>query len=115
MNALQASAGTSAPVNHQRTRKRSRWKWQARAPREDRDEETVQLIYAHLPPATVLAMEQHLRAQTRIEQRAQRLWFAAVGRPAGTIEAWVRAERDVVQELCDALLKRRQQEISPAP
>src|SRR5208282_6042382 len=36
----------------------------------DRHEETIQLIYAHLPPAVVLAPEQYLRAQTHIEQWA---------------------------------------------
>ena len=71
-----------------------------------RPEETAQLIYAHLPPAAVLATEQHLRAQTQIEQRAQQRWYARGGCSGGALGDWLRAEREVVQNLCDALLRR---------
>ena len=64
---------------------------------------TVQLIYAHLPPAVVLATEQHLRAQTRIEQRAQQLWFAGGCQPGQALQDWLQAEREVVHHLCAAL------------
>jgi hypothetical protein len=62
----------------------------------------MQLVYACLPPVMVLAMEQHLRAQTRIEQRAQELWFAGGG--GNALADWLRAESEVVQNLCYALL-----------
>ncbi len=102
--------GTARP-----TRQRA---WQndpADAQRKHRRETAVQLVYAHLPPATVLAVEQHLRAQTQIEQRAEQLWFAAIGRPVGALNDWLRAEREVVNKLCDALLQRNQHEHSATP
>jgi hypothetical protein len=74
-----------------------------RVQRQDHREETIQLIYAHLPPAVVLATEQHLRAQTQIEQRAQQLWFARDGRSVSALSDWLQAEREVVRQLCDAL------------
>ena len=73
--------------------------------------ETVQLIYAHLPRAVVLATEQHLRAQTRIEQRAQQLWFAGGCQPGQALQDWLQAEREVVRHLCVAL----QRENAPEP
>jgi len=72
----------------------------------DRHEATIQLIYAHLPPVMVLATEQHLRAQTNIEQRAHQLWFARDCGPGCALDDWVRAECEVVQKLCQALLGR---------
>ena len=75
--------------------------------RPNRPGKTMQLIYAHLPPATVLAMEQHLRAQTQIQQRAQHLWLSGNNRVENTLENWLRAEREVVQNLCTALLRGR--------
>ena len=63
----------------------------------------MQLIYAHFPPAAILAAERHLRAQTRIEQRAHQFWLAAGGRPGNAWADWLRAEREVVQNLCAAL------------
>ncbi len=79
-----------------------------------RSEETAQLIYAHLPPAAVLATEQHLRAQTQIEQRAQQLWYAKGGCSGGALGDWLRAEREVVQNLCEALLHRNHWNQEPA-
>lgn len=75
-----------------------------------RHEDTIQLIYAHFPPAVVLAAEQHLRAQTNIEQRAHQLWFAQGCRPGGGLGDWIRAECEVVQNLCQALLSRNTRE-----
>ena len=66
-------------------------------------EHPVQLVYAYLPPAMVLAADQHLRAQTRIEQRAQQLWLSSVGLPADVVNNWLNAEHEVVSELCRAL------------
>ena len=74
--------------------------------RRDQNEKTTQLIYAHLPPAIVLATEQHLRAQTNIEQRARELWFTQGCQPGGALGYWIRAECEVVQQLCQALLNR---------
>ena len=71
--------------------------------RPDGQPARVQLIYAHLPPATILATRQHLRAQTRIEQRAQQLWFTGKARSADALNHWLRAEQEVVRELCAAL------------
>jgi hypothetical protein len=79
----------------------------------DRHENTIQLIYAHLPPAVVLAAQQHLRAQTNIEQRAHQAWFAQSCRPGSALGDWIRAECEVVQNLCQALLSRNTRE--PAP
>jgi len=76
---------------------------------------TLQMIYAQLPPAFVLAAEHHLRAQTQIEQRAQQLWFAGGGRPEGALENWLQAEREVVQKLCEALRPRNFREPESAP
>lgn len=81
----------------------------------EQNEDTMQLIYAHLPPAIVLATEQHLRAQTNIEQRAHELWFAQGCRPGGALGDWIRAECEVVQHLCQALLSRKAREPEPAP
>jgi len=86
-----------------------------REQRRNHREESIQLIYAHLPPATVLATEQHLRAQTQIEQRAHQLWFAKGGHPSGALNDWLRAEREVVQKLCDALLHRDNREPESVP
>ena len=61
----------------------------SKAQQSEPHENTVQLIYAHLPPAVVLAAEQHLRAQTNIEQRAHELWFSPrlpSGRRAGRLD-----------------------------
>jgi hypothetical protein len=78
-------------------------------------ENTVQLIYAHLPPAVILATEQHLRAQTNIEQRAHKLWFAQGCRPGDALGDWLRAEYEVVQNLCQALLSQNPRESEPDP
>ena len=75
--------------------------------------ETIQLIYAHLPPASVLAAEQHLRSQTQIEQRTEQLWFARHGRPATAWIDWLQKERKVVQKLCAALQKGAAFPVSP--
>jgi hypothetical protein len=80
-----------------------------------RAKKTIQFIYAHLPPAMVLVKEQHLRAQTHIEQRAQQRWFAGNSRPEDTLDNWLHAEREVVQELCEALLHRNIREPEPTP
>jgi hypothetical protein len=85
------------------------------AQQQDRREDTIQLIYAHLPPAVVLAAEQHLRAQTNIERRAHQLWFAHGCRPGSALADWVRAECEVVQNLCQALLGRNTPEPESAP
>ncbi len=87
----------------------------SKAQRQDGHEDTIQLIYAYLPPTVVLAAEQHLRAQTQIEQRAQQLWFARSGCPGGALNDWLRAEREVAKNLCDALLHRNIQELESAP
>jgi hypothetical protein len=86
--------------------RQARFDDRSKAQRRNRHEDTVQLIYAHLPPAVVLATEQHLRAQTNIEQRAHQLWFAQGRRPGGALGDWIRAECEVVQNLCQALLIR---------
>lgn len=78
-------------------------KGRAKAQNTNHRERPVQLVYASLPPAAVLAVEQHLRVQTQIEQRARQLWLAAVSRPVAAANDWLRAEREVVNELCRAL------------
>ena len=83
--------------------------------RRDRHEDSVQLIYAHFPPAAVLAAEQHLRAQTNIERRAHQLWFARGCPPGGALGDWIRAECEVVRDLCQALLSRNPSEPEPTP
>ena len=85
----------------------------SKAQQRDRHEDTTQLIYAHLPPAVVMAAEQHLRAQTNIAQRAHELWFAQGCRPGGALGNWIRAECEVVQKLCQALLTPNTQEPEP--
>ena len=82
----------------------------AKAQQQNPHENTVQLIYAHLPPAVILATEQHLRAQTNIERRAHQLWFAQGCRAGVALNDWVRAEYEVVQNLCQALLSRNTRE-----
>jgi hypothetical protein len=83
---------------------------QTNARQRDQSKDTTQLIYAHLPPAVVLATEQHLRAQTKIEQRARELWFNQGCLPGNALGDWIRAEYDVVQQLCQALLGRNHRE-----
>ncbi|MGO9588199.1 MAG: DUF2934 domain-containing protein [Limisphaerales bacterium] len=85
----------------------------SKAQHQDRHEDTIQLIYAHLPPAVVLATEQHLRAQTHIEQRAHQLWFAQGCRLGGALDDWIRAECEVVQNLCQAFLSRNTRKLEP--
>ena len=85
------------------------------AQQRDRHKGTIQLIYAHLPPAIVLAAEQHLRAQTNIEQRAYQIWFAQGCHLGGALGDWIRAECEVVQNLCQALLSRNAREPEPNP
>ena len=80
-----------------------------------RHQESIQLIYAHFPPAAVLAAEQHLRAQTNIERRAHQLWFAQGCRAGVALNDWVRAECEVVQDFCQALLSRNTREPEPDP
>jgi hypothetical protein len=69
-------------------------------------QETVQLIYAHLPPAVILATGQHLLAQAQIEQRAHQIWLASNSRAEDTLNNWLRAEREVVDNLCAALSQK---------
>ena len=76
----------------------------------ERNEDNTQLIYVHLPPAVVLATEQHLRAQTNIEQRAHEIWFTQGCRPGSALGDWLRAEYEVAQKLCQALLCRNHRE-----
>jgi hypothetical protein len=91
----------------------ARLKGRSKAQPRDRHEDTIQLIYAHLPPAVVLAAEQHLRAQTNIEQRAHQLWFAQGCRTGVALGDWIQAECEVVQKLCQALLSRNTREPEP--
>lgn len=84
-----------------------------KAQQRDRRESAVQLIYAHIPPAAVLAAEKHLRAQTNIEQRVQQLWFDRGRRPVGALGDWLRAECEEVQQLCQALVNRNAHEPEP--
>ena len=65
----------------------------------------VQVIYAHLPPAMVLAGQQHFRAQTSLEQAVSRRWFAREDQQGGGWDSWLRKEREVVNQLCEALLR----------
>ena len=65
---------------------------------------SIQLVYAHLPPAVVLAMGKHLRAQTQIEQRAQEMWFAGRDHIQVSLNDWLRKEQEIVKRLCDVLL-----------
>jgi hypothetical protein len=74
-----------------------------RAPDSRAPKPTIQLVYAHFPSARILAAEHGLRAQTQIQQHAQQLWLAHHHQPEHTFENWLRAEREVVQELCAAL------------
>jgi hypothetical protein len=67
--------------------------------------ETVQVIYGHLPPAAVLAREQHLRNPTYLEQRAEQRWFGGNAGPDGW-DGWRRTERQVVRRLCRALQRQ---------
>jgi hypothetical protein len=90
--------------------RQARLEGQTNARQRDQNEDATQLIYVHLPPAVVLATEQHLRAQTHIEQRAHELWFAQGCRPGGALGDWIRAECEVVQKLCQALLSRNHRE-----
>jgi len=104
------------PVQQRTYRKsplQARLNGQPKAQQRDRHEDTIQLIYAHLPPAVVLAAEQHLQAQTNIEQRAHQFWFAQGCRPGTALSDWVRAECEVVQNLCQALLSRNTREPEP--
>lgn len=87
----------------------------SRAHHSSRAKKAIQFIYAHLPPAIILATAQHIRAQTQIEQRAQQIWFAGNDRPENTLDNWLRAEREVVQNLCEALLHRNVQEPESTP
>jgi len=94
---------------------KARLSGQFKAQQRDRHEDTVQLIYAYLPPAVVLAAKQHLRAQTNIEQRVHQLWFTQGCRSRGALEDWIRAECEAVQKLCQALVRRDPQEPEPRP
>jgi Protein of unknown function (DUF2934) len=85
------------------------------AKHRDHADEAVQVIYAHLPPAAILAAEQHLRVQTQIVQRAQELWSTSGARPGDALSDWVKAERQVVQKLCNALLYRKIPDFGPTP
>jgi hypothetical protein len=79
----------------------------------DRHEETVQLIYAHLPPAVVMAAGQHLLAQTNIERRAHQLWFDRGCCAGGALADWLQAECEMLQNLCQALLNGSAREPEP--
>jgi len=106
------------PDQRRTCRKRSlqaQFNGRPKAQQRDRHEDTIQLIYAHLPPAVVLATGQHLRAQTNIEQRAHQLWFARGCPPGGALGDWIRAECEVVQALCQALPSRNPSEPEPTP
>ena len=104
------------PVQRRMCRKsplQARLEGRPKAQQRDRLEDTIQLIYAHLPPAVVLAAEQHLRAQTNIERRAHQLWLAQGCRAGVALNDWIRAECEVVQNLCQALLSRNSREPEP--
>ena len=75
----------------------------------------VQLIYAHLPPAPVLAGQQHLRAQTSLEQAGCRRWFASERWPGGAYENWLRTENELVNQLCEALMRGSLTRPQPTP
>jgi len=78
-----------------------------------RHAENIQLIYTHLPPAVILAVREHLRAQTQIEQRARQLWLARGCCQGRALDDWLRAEREVIHNLCEALLCRNARETAP--
>ena len=106
------------PVQRKTCRKsplQARLNGQLKAQQRDRHEDTIQLIYAHLPPAVVLATEQHLRAQTHIKRRAHQLWFDQGCRAGVALNDWVQAEYEVIQNLCHALLSRNTLEPEPDP
>ena len=88
---------------------------QQKVQQQKQRESAVQLIYAHIPPAVVLAADKHLRAQTNIEQRAHQLWLSRGCRPVGDLGDWLRAECEEVQKLCQALLSRSPRELEPDP
>ncbi len=111
---MNAPLASITPASSRRRFPRVCLNGRSQAPRPRRHPQAVQLIYAHLPPLGVLAAEHHLRAQTQIEQRAQQLWFAGLGRPAAALNDWLRAEREVVNELCAAFLHRNLRPPEPA-
>jgi hypothetical protein len=83
---------------------RERLDGRPKAQRQDRRERVVQLIYAHIPPAAILAADKHLRAQTNFEQRVQQCWLDQDCRTGAALGDWIRAECAEVQKLCQALL-----------
>ena len=78
----------------------------------DRRKKSVQIIYGHLPPVSVLIREQRLRNATYLEQRAEQTWFAGNGQ-AGRWPDWRRIERNMVLRLCRALLRRDLHKLQP--
>ena len=98
------------PARGQPPSRRSRFENRSNGRHRDRRPNTIQLVYAHLPPAVIMATGQHLRAQTQIEKQAHQLWFERGSRPGDALGNWLRAEREVVRELCAALLPRHPQE-----
>ena len=106
------------PVQWRMCRKspfQARLNGQPKAQQQEPHEDPVQLIYAHLPPAVILATEQHLQAQTNIERRAHQLWFAQGCRAGVALNDWIQAECEVVQDLCQSLLSRNNREPEPDP
>lgn len=83
---------------------------QSKAQPRERRKDPIQLIYAHFPPAVILAAGQHLKAQTNIERRAHQLWFVQGCRSGSALGNWIQAEYEVVQNLCQTLLSRNTQE-----
>ena len=52
--------------------------------------------------APVFTVDDHLRVQTQIEQRAYEFWRAGGSRPDTTLDDWVRAEREVLENFIQA-------------
>lgn len=60
---------------------------------------SIGLVCAHFSSGIILAIEQHLRAEIQIRQRAEQLWQ---GGQESALENWIQAEGEVVNRLCAA-------------
>jgi len=50
----------------------------------------------------VFTVGDHLKVQEQIEQRAYELWLGGGSHQNGTLENWVRAEREVLEDFIQA-------------
>jgi Protein of unknown function (DUF2934) len=67
---------------------------------------------ARLSKQSPFTIEEHLRVQREIEERAHRFWFAKGCALKSALEDWLKAENEVLAEFAKTLTQRQQ--VQPA-